>query len=196
MNLRPLHWESSALTTRPSLSIRKEPLLKTKTSYISKSTKMSFEVVFRKNHQQSRIVSPNEILRKLVTVKQAVFTQFRFLFETKTCMTFLEKLTRAWSCSFEPPSSLPSTSSELNCLKIYLKEVWGYLSFVLENPNPVSRKRKPNYLHLSTWALQVTLFWNFTWLWLLMLLIDVFQTPLWPPVQSLRLAYISSLSIP
>ena len=37
--------------------------------------------MFGKNHQRSCLVSPKEILRKLVTVKQAVFTQFRFLFE-------------------------------------------------------------------------------------------------------------------
>ena len=33
-------------------------------------------------------------------------------------------------------------------LKIYFKEVWGYFSFVLEQPNPVSHKHKPNCLHL------------------------------------------------
>ena len=31
--------------------------------------------------------------------------------------------------------------------KNILKEVWGYLPFVLDQPNPVSHKFKPNYVH-------------------------------------------------
>ena len=75
------------------------------------------------NHQQSCVISPNEILKKLVTVKEVVFTQFRSLFETKRCMTCSKKLNLKRLCSSayqkEPLSSLPSTSSELRYLKIY-----------------------------------------------------------------------------
>ena len=66
-------------------------------------------------------------------------------------------------------------------LKYILKEVWGYLSFVLEQPNPVSHKHMSNYLNPSWWAFQAPLFRNFPWLWLLMLLL-VFYVPLWSPV--------------
>ena len=54
-------------------------------------------------------------------------------------------------------------------LKHILKEVWGYLSYVLEQP--VSHKYKSNYLHPWRWAFRAPLFRNFTWLWLLMLLV-------------------------
>ena len=54
-------------------------------------------------------------------------------------------------------------------LNYFLKEVWGYLSFILEQPNPVSHKRKSNDLHPWGWAFQVPLFRMFPWLWLLML---------------------------
>ena len=138
--------------------------------------------VFSKNHQQSCLVSPNQILRKLATVRQAAFTQFRILFETKMCMTLFEKLTPSWSCKFlyseEPPLSLPSTPSDLSCLNIYLKEASGYFSFALKHPNPVTHKHKPNYLHPSRWAFQAPLFWSFPQFWLLMLLADVFQAHL------------------
>ena len=56
-------------------------------------------------------------------------------------------------------------------LKYILKEVWGYLSFVLEQPNPASHKHMSNYLNLSWWAFQAPLFRNFPWLWLLILLL-------------------------
>ena len=66
---------------------------------------------------------------------QIVSTDFRFLFETKRCMIFFGGeggggggrggLTLRWFCSFvyqeEYPSSLPSTSSVLNYLKICFK---------------------------------------------------------------------------
>ena len=55
-------------------------------------------------------------------------------------------------------------------LNYLLKEVWGYPSFILEQPNPVSHKRKSNYLHPWGWAFQAPLFRMFPWLWLLMLL--------------------------
>ena len=61
-----------------------------------------------------------------------------------------------------------------NALKYLLKEVWGYISFVLEQPNSVSHKRKPNHLHPSRSAFHAPLFKSFPWLWLLVLLIDVF----------------------
>ena len=54
-------------------------------------------------------------------------------------------------------------------LKHILKEVLGYLSYVLEQP--VSHKYKSNYLHPWRWAFQAPLFRNFPWLWLLMLLV-------------------------
>ena len=102
---------------------------------------------------------------ELVTVKQVVFIQFRFFLETKICMTFLEKLTLSYLCGFvyqeESPLSLLSTCSELSCPKIYLKEVRGYLSFVLEHLNQLSHKQKPNYLHPSRWAFQAPLFRSF-----------------------------------
>ena len=56
-------------------------------------------------------------------------------------------------------------------LKYILKEVWGHLSFVLEQPSPVSHKHKPKYLHLWRWAFQAPLFRRFPWLWLLMFLV-------------------------
>ena len=48
-------------------------------------------LIFNKNYQQSCLISPNEILGKLVTVKQVVFNESRFLLETERCMTFSEK---------------------------------------------------------------------------------------------------------
>ena len=56
-------------------------------------------------------------------------------------------------------------------LKYILKDAWGYLSFVLKQPNPVSHKHKSNYLHPWRWAFQAPLFRIFPWLWLLMLLV-------------------------
>ena len=56
-------------------------------------------------------------------------------------------------------------------LKYILKKVWGYLSFVLEQPNPVSHKHKPKYLPPSRWAFQPPLFWSFSLLWFLSLLV-------------------------
>ena len=55
--------------------------------------------------------------------------------------------------------------------KYILKEVWSYLSFVLDQPNPVFHKHKPNYLHPSRWSFQAPLFRSFSWLWLFMLLV-------------------------
>ena len=67
-------------------------------------------------------------------------------------------------------------------LKYILKEVLSYLSFVLEHPNLVLYKHKPNYLHPSRWSFQAPLFQSFPWLWLFVLVVDVFQAPLLPPV--------------
>ena len=69
----------------------KESLLKTKTlEYFSNCTRTSFwYLAFGMNRQKSCLVSSNEILTKLVTVKQGIFNQFRFLFEAERCMTFL-----------------------------------------------------------------------------------------------------------
>ena len=69
----------------------KEALLKTKTlEYFSKCTRTSFwYLAFGMNRQKNCLVSSNEILTKLVTVKQGIFNQFRFLFEAERCMTFL-----------------------------------------------------------------------------------------------------------
>ena len=53
-------------------------------------------------------------MRKLVTVKQVGFTQFRFSFQTERWMAFLEKLTLRWSCSFthqKEPSIISSLYS-------------------------------------------------------------------------------------
>ena len=61
-----------------------------------------------------------------------------------------------------------------NALKYTLKEVWGYLSFDLEQPNPESYKHNTNYLHPSRRAFQAPLFKGFPWLWLVVLLVDVF----------------------
>ena len=60
----------------------KEPLLKEKgLAYFSKCNRTSFVVpIFGKNHQQIYLVSPNKIVRKQATIKQAVFNQFKFLF--------------------------------------------------------------------------------------------------------------------
>ena len=87
-------------------------------------------------------------------------------------------MTLRWLCSFayfeEPPSSLPSKSSELTCLKIYFTR--SYLFFVLEYPSSVSHKLNPNHLHPSRWAFQAFLFQDFPRLWFLMLLVDVFYS--------------------
>ena len=42
----------------------------------------------------------------------------------------------------------PLNLQNWTALKYILKEVWAYLSFVLDQSNPVSHKDKPNYLHL------------------------------------------------
>ena len=55
-----------------------------------------------------------------------------------------------------------------NALKCISNKVWGYLSFVLDQPNPVSHKHMQNYLHPSRWAFQAPLSRSFRWLWLLM----------------------------
>ena len=52
--------------------------------------RLSRYLIFRRSSQQRCLVFPNEILRKLVTVKQVIFTQFKFLFETERCMAFFE----------------------------------------------------------------------------------------------------------
>ena len=41
----------------------------------------------------------------------------------------------------------PLHLQNLTTLKHILKEVWGYLSFVLDQWNPLSQNHKPNYLH-------------------------------------------------
>ena len=102
-----------------------------------------------------------------------------FCLKRKDVWLFRKKLTLRWLCIFayqeEPPSSLLSTSLELNCLKNPLKEVLGYLSFFLEHPNSVSHKEKPHYLHPSRWVFQAHMFWRFPLLLLLMLLVGVFD---------------------
>ena len=177
LNLEPLDWESSVLRTRSFFHISKEPILKTNIFHIFQNVLecLLWYQFISKNHQQSCLVFPNEILESWFLSNKLFSMSSDFWMFRKNLLEGDCVVSRTNKNLFH---HYPLYLQNWIALKYILKEVLGYLSMFFQcfkHPNPAFHKHKPDYLHPSRWAFQAPLFRSVPRLWLLMLLVYCFK---------------------
>ena len=101
--------------------------------------------------------------------------------QREMCISFLEKLTLRWSCSFsyqEEPPSLPFTPLELSCFKIYFNRSFWLPFFCSGTSKSSILKAQAKLSVLIKVSIPSTSFSKFSTI----VVVDVFKAPLWPPV--------------